>query len=227
MRWLIRRPRREQVDGERGQPVLARVVAAGDVPQRRLGVAGRRRGQRRPGRVVGRQGRRDAPHAPGPAQVQPVEVDELRVGAVRHRGRREQRLRLAPGRPRQEPREPGPELGRRQHAPHQVRLHQARREEVGPGRLPPRRGVGVLAEVGPRPLLDQLPQPRVADRPGVVVGEGQPERGVRVHAGADRVGLLREELEVPRDDHVRERPEVLRPPPARPGRPSRGAPRPA
>ena len=85
-----------------------------------------------------------------------------------------------------------------------------------------------LREVGLRPLLDQLAQLLVADGPGVVVGEGQPERRVRVDAGADRVRLLREVLEVPA--------RRSRPPAAcrfsgplswRPGRPSRAAPRPA
>ena len=74
----------EEINGERGEPVLARVVAAGDVREGRLGVA--------PGRgpsTATRPGRRSAaprrsPHAPGPAQVEAVEVDELRVGPVRH-----------------------------------------------------------------------------------------------------------------------------------------------
>ena len=98
-----------------------------------------------------------------------------------------------------------------QHAPHQVGLDQARREEVGTDGSQPGRGVGVRAEVGPRPLLDQCLEPRVADRPGVVVGEREPERGVGVHAGPDRVRLLGEEFQVARDDRVRQRPEVLRP----------------
>ena len=68
-----------------------------------------------------------------------------------------------------------------------------------------------FAEVGLRPLLDQLAELLVADRSGVVVGERQAERGVRVDAGADRVRLLREVLDVARRDQLRERLEVRRP----------------
>ncbi len=40
------------------------------------------------------------------------------------------------------------------------------------------------------------------------MGERQPKRRVRVHAGANRVGLLGEEIQITSDDHVGERPQV-------------------
>jgi len=84
---LIRRRRREEVDGERRQPVFTGVVAAGDVAERRFRVTACRLGENLSGVVVLGKRRRDAAHAPGPAQVEAVEVNELWIGAVRHFGR--------------------------------------------------------------------------------------------------------------------------------------------
>ena len=47
-------------------------------------------------------------------------------------GRFEQRLGFAAGKAGQEPPKPGAKLGRRQHAPHQVGLDQARRKKSAP-----------------------------------------------------------------------------------------------
>ena len=138
-------------------------------------------------------------------------MDELRVGAVGHGRGGEQVRRLALRRAGQVLVEPVAELRRRQHAAHQIRFAQARRKEIGPVRLPPGGRVRVLRVVRLRPLLDRLPQLFVAGGDRVVVGERQPERGVRVDAGADRVRLLREELDVPARDQLRERLQVRGP----------------
>ena len=118
------------------------------------------------------------------------------------------------GGPGQEPREPGAELGRRagRDASGRPPSGSARRSPAPPAPTSPGRRRPRRSRPCARSSTSAL-QPRVADRPGVVVGERQAEGGVRVDAGPDRVGLLREELQVAGDDHVRQRPEVLRPVP--------------
>ena len=106
--------------------MFADVVAAGDVAKSSLGMAGGSLCQDLSDGVVLREGRSQAAHAPGPAQVQTVQVNDLRIGAIGNLGGLKQRLGLALGQIRQETPQPGPELSRRQDAPHQVSLHQTR-----------------------------------------------------------------------------------------------------
>ncbi len=72
------------------------------------------------------------------AEVQPVEVNELRVGTIGDRRGYEQGNRLTPGGQGQELLEPGAEFSRGEHAPHQVGLDQTRRKEIGAAWLPGR-----------------------------------------------------------------------------------------
>ena len=73
---------REQVDGERPQPVAALVVLAGDANE--AGVAMRAGGslQRRDPPVARWQARSDALEHPGAAQVEAVDVGQLGITAV-------------------------------------------------------------------------------------------------------------------------------------------------
>ncbi len=123
----------DQVDGEAPEPVPALVMLAGHGSEAGPAVA-RRRGAQRGGPGVGRgQAGRDPLQHPGAREVEAVEVGELAVRGVGDR------LRFEPGdgavarKPRQESAQPGGEIARRQHAAHQVRLGEARREEVLPG----------------------------------------------------------------------------------------------
>jgi hypothetical protein len=57
----------KQVRGKRRQPVLAGIIAAGDVVQGRLGMPRRGLGQQLASRLAGRQRRGNAAHAPSSA----------------------------------------------------------------------------------------------------------------------------------------------------------------
>ncbi len=175
---------REQVDGERTEP-----VRAGPVRRARPGEPGlamHRRGSSEPlaQRMRGRQRGHDALEHPGPREVQPVEVRELAVGGIR-RARRLQPCgevgRVGRG---QEVPQPVPERVPRHRAPEQVRFGEQRREKVVRRRLVPHRRVAIAAEEPHRPLDDargQLDLPRLA-RP--VVEEPQRERTLRVFSRA-------------------------------------------
>ena len=143
--------------------MLAGVVAAGDVPQRRLGVAGGRLRQRpcAPGRPPASAARCSACTTPGSGSGRPGGRAADRCGRSPSPGRTASSARPSPG-PGRNRWNQAPELGRRQHAPHQVGLHQARREEVGAVRLPAGRDVGVLARS--RPGCAPRPAPAAACR---------------------------------------------------------------
>ena len=89
---------REQIDGERGKPMFTGVFAAGHVLEPGVGVARRRAYQGGAYRVTSRQSRRDASHAPRAAQVQSIQMHELRVAPVGHDSWLEQSCRLGPSR---------------------------------------------------------------------------------------------------------------------------------
>ena len=136
---------------------------------------------------------------------------ELRIGSIGDDRHLEQVLRLAAIEPRKIGAEPGRELGRGEHAAHQIGLHQRRRQEVGPVRLELRGIVHVVAEVVEAPLDQQILQRLVAGGVRVVERERKAERGVRMHAGPDRVGLLRQEIQVALDERIGQRLQVLLP----------------
>ena len=71
-----------QVGGKAGQPVFAGVVATGDMRQALFGMHSGGGQQHSAGRVIFWQGQGYSLQAPGPADVQSVEVDYLRVRAV-------------------------------------------------------------------------------------------------------------------------------------------------
>ena len=91
-------------------------------------------------------------------RLTPSKCTSCRSAAVCHLGRREQRFGFTAGHARKEPPQPDAELGRRQHPPHQVRLHQAGRKEVRATRFPGRRNPNIGGEIEPAPLFDQLPR---------------------------------------------------------------------
>src|SRR6266496_1870391 len=67
----------EHVQREAAQPVLAHVVAAADTDQPDARVPVGRLEQDGAPPIVRRQRLGDAPETPGPAQVEPVQVDDL------------------------------------------------------------------------------------------------------------------------------------------------------
>ena len=79
----------EEVDGERGQPVLTSIVATGHLRQPGFGMASARTFKYQSRRIAHRQAGREALHGPGPVEIQAVKVDQLRVGPVQHIGRGE------------------------------------------------------------------------------------------------------------------------------------------
>ena len=78
----------------------------------------------------GGQGGGDLEHAPGPAEVEPVEMGDLAVAAVTDAGGGEEAGGFARGGPGQEAGEPGAEVRGRQDPAQAFSLHQGRREEV-------------------------------------------------------------------------------------------------
>src|SRR6266536_6281938 len=71
----------EHLQREAAQPVLAHVVAAADTDQPDARVPfGRLVQDGAP--LVGRQRPGDAPETPGPAQIEPVQMDDLPIAAV-------------------------------------------------------------------------------------------------------------------------------------------------
>ena len=82
--WNSRRRRREQINRKRSQPVLAFIVAAGDVGERGLGVGRCRSRQNVSCEIVSRQSGGDAAHAPGAAEIQAIEMNKLRICAIGH-----------------------------------------------------------------------------------------------------------------------------------------------
>lgn len=116
----------EGQQGEAREPVLAHVVT------REMGHPGvemvrRRREHPGPAWVLRGEGLGQGPEAPGPAEIQPVEMGDLAVAAVCGEGGREQRGWPALGEAGQEAVEPGQELIRRQQAAQGLRLDQAGR----------------------------------------------------------------------------------------------------
>ncbi|KGC71302.1 hypothetical protein DP56_5942 [Burkholderia pseudomallei] len=189
--------------------MLAHVVAR-DMFERARQMRVGRVGERRPARIAVRQRPRERALAPRAAQVQAVEVRDLAVGAVGDGGGREERRRLARGERRQERVEPREKLGRRQHAPHQLRLHQRRRQEFVAARLP-RLTVRVAQMPAPRGVDDQRLERRMPGLPSEIERERQRERGVEVRADAQRIGCLRQEFGEALDEEIRERRERRRP----------------
>ena len=87
------------------------------------------------GRVIRRARPRRCSACTRPGSSSVRRGGRIGVGAVGHRRGLKRALRLAFGAPGRN-RGTTSELGGRQHPPHQVRFHQARREEVRPARLP-------------------------------------------------------------------------------------------
>src|SRR6478672_1873360 len=80
----------EHVKREAAEPVLAHVVAAADAYQPYARVPFGCLDQDGAPPIVRRERFGDAPQTPGPAQVEPIQVDDLPVAAVAHYGRRKQ-----------------------------------------------------------------------------------------------------------------------------------------
>src|SRR2546422_11358536 len=100
---------------------------------------------------------------------------------------------------------PGAKLVRGEDARHQRRLLQRGREEVLATGLPLERRLRVLREVGPRALGDERAELAVLDGLRVVQRQREPVRRIRMHAGADGIGLPRQEVEEGAGDGVGER----------------------
>ena len=93
--------------------MLACVVATGHVIEGRRGMAGSRSCKSGAGRVVAGEGAGDTHHAPRAAEVEPVQMNELRVGSIRDDRGCEESVRLTSGSRGQEFLEPGAEFSRR------------------------------------------------------------------------------------------------------------------
>ena len=172
--------------------MAAFVVLAGDRCEARVPVGARRAQHRRGPRVVPAQAGGDSLEHPSARKVEAVEVRQLAVGLVGHDRRRE-RERRAHG--RQEAAEPLREAPLRQHPPHQVRLGEARREEVLAARLEREVPAAVVAVEGFGARDEQLLELAIADGSRPVEHQPHGERGLAVLSRPDRVA----ELGKPRD----------------------------
>ena len=117
-----RRPRvaatvREGVDRKRGQPMLALVVTAKDVPESPFGVLGSGLFETFHSQILNGKAAGDAGECPGSRQIEAGEMHELRIGDVAHLDQRSQPLRRAVTQAGQEAVEPRCEFIRLEHAP--------------------------------------------------------------------------------------------------------------
>jgi len=167
--------------------------------------------QHRACRIIRRQRGRDVAHAPGAAQIQAVEMAQLRIRAIADDRDPEKVLRLALGDAGQKCAEPLRKPVRGQHTMHEIGFGERGREEVGSARLELRGVVCVLAEIVGAASDQQFLQLRVVHRVRVIECECETEGRVRMKAGANRVNLLREEIKVARRKRVGQRFEVRRP----------------
>ena len=170
---------------------------------------------------------------PGAAQVQSVDVRELgSARSVTTPGDSQRRSGAASARVRdlrQEARTASAaNVRRRQHAPHEVRLRQARRQEVLARGLVGERAVAIVPVEALRRIAEQrravCASPRDA-RP--VPHEAEGERGLVVLADADRIVQLRQPALEPRRPPRSRAARARATSAARPDRPSGAAPPPA
>ena len=94
---------------------------------------------------------------------------------------------------------------------HQIGFSKCRRQKVRSARLQLRGVIGVLAEVIVAARDQQLLELRIVHRVRVIEREREAERRVRMKAGANRIDLLRQEIEIPRRQRIGERLQVRRP----------------
>src|SRR6185312_9602627 len=87
--------RREHVDGKRCQPMLAGVITTRHVRQGILSMRPRRLCQDVSRSIISRQRVDYIAHAPGPSQVQAIEMDQFRIAAIGNNRGSEQSLGLA------------------------------------------------------------------------------------------------------------------------------------
>src|SRR5262249_25199087 len=104
---------------------------------------------------------------------------------------------------------PSGEFALRQHAPHQIRFYQSRREQVVTTRFPGRRIIHVAAKISAAALYNQNFELFVANRARIIERKRQSERSVRMHTGANRVILLREKRLQLLDETICERLKIL------------------
>ncbi len=173
----------------------AGVVLAGGAGDSRGAVAGAGRGQQARAMLLpagAAQGADDPLEHPGAAQVEPVQVRELPVGAVTRRHRRQPAHRGRGLEIGQEAREPAREVGGGDDAAHEVGLPQHRGQEVLARGLPRDRRAGVGREPVERPCAGQRREALVARGGGPVEREAERECGLAVLAGAHRPAQLGE-----------------------------------
>ena len=120
-------------------------------------------------------------------------MNELRVGSVRHRRGREERFRLTRWKPRAGTGRTscGTPPAAARAASGRPRSGSARRNPPRPAPSPPERRRPRRSTLAPAPRPARSSR-LSSDGAGVVMGEGEPEGRVRMHAGSDRVRLLRE-----------------------------------
>lgn len=199
--------RLKHVHRERRQPMLAAIVTRRDVRETFAGVMLGGGDEGGAVRIVHGEGGGDAIHAPGAAEIESVEVDELQVASVGDNGGGEQ-SRWEFG---EEAMEPVREIVGRQDARHQVRFDQRRGEEVRAARFVRGGDVFVAGEVVETTAHEQGLEFGVTDGAGVVEREGETEGSVSVCADADGVSLFRKKIKIAVNDHVHQRTEVARP----------------
>ena len=182
----------DEVYREAAEPVAAFVVLAAERLQAGAAVfaGGGEQGGR--ARVARRQARGDALQHPGPREVQPVEVNQLRVFTIGDHRDRQPARRLVHAQAGQETAQPRGELRRLQHPAHHVRLGEDRREESLPVRLEREVRPAVLQEVVACPTRDEIGHLLVAANAGPVEDQAQGECGLGVFAGPHRVRELRQ-----------------------------------
>ena len=171
--------------------MAALVVLTGDRAQPGVAMAIRGGAQGRAARVARRKARGRTEQHPRAAEVQAVEVGELRVRWVGDDARREPVAAAVPRQGRKEAVEPPRELGGPEHAPHEIGLGQAGGEEVLAGRLVGERAGAIRRRSSHGYARPRAPPSSVSPgRPRPVEDEAESEGGLRARPrGSESVSL--------------------------------------
>gem|GEM_PF-6737524 len=149
----------------------------------------------------------DAIKAPGAAEVQTVEVDELPVLAVGDLSWGEGEFAVTEL--REKILQPDGEFFPGKNPAHDVGLFKAWRKKIETARLPGHRAALIGQKKVLRPRFYEILELPVSGRLCIIPSEAKTECGIAVFADADGIEKLRQKFQVPLHDQVGQRPQIV------------------